>query len=316
MSSLSRELDRYLTIRRSLGFDLGVEERILRRFIAFAEREDTKYISTDLFLRWQEAFGGRANRRTWSARLGTVRLFAQWLHGIDQKHQVPPRALIPGRYHRARPYIYSDEEIRRIIDTAAELPSINGIRALTYSTLFGLIAVTGLRISEAVSLNVGDVDLEIGVLTVRRGKLGKARVLPLSESTTVQLVAYATERDRLSGARAEPFFVSDAGERVTGNGARYNFAAVCQTIGLRPAEKFRRKGRGPRIHDLRHTFAVRTLVNWYRTGMDPSREMIKLTTYLGHTNPANTYWYIEAVPELLDLASRRAEASLAQEVRT
>ena len=313
MSTLSKELDRYLTIRRSLGYDLGTAERILRRFIAFAEREDAEYISTDLFLRWQKAFG-RANRNTWATRLGMVRLFAQWLHCMDPRHEVPPQALIPGRYRRARPYIYSDEEIRRIVETAAELPSINGIRALTCSTLFGLIAVTGLRISEALSLDVADVDLKAGVLTLRRGKLGKARLLPLSDSTVFRLASYAKERDRLLGSPPEPFFVSDHGERVTDCGARYNFAAVCQTIGLRPAEKFGRHGHGPRIHDLRHTFAVRTLVNWYRTGKDPAREMIKLTTYLGHADPANTYWYIEAVPELLDLASQRAEASLAQEV--
>jgi integrase len=306
MSTFSRELDRYLTIRRSLGYDLGTAERILRRFIAFAERENAEYINTALFLRWQEAFG-HANRQTWSRRLGMVRLFALWLHSIDQKHEVPPQALIPDRYRRPRPHIYSDEEIRRIVETAAELPSINGVRALTCSTLFGLIAVTGLRVSEAISLDVADVNLEAGLLTLRRGKLGKARLLPVSDCTRGQLVAYAKERDRLLGASPEPFFVSDRGERLTDCGARYNFAAVCQTVGLRPVEKFKRHGRGPRIHDLRHTFAVRTLVNWYRAGKNPAQEMIKLTTYLGHASPSHTYWYIEAVPELLDLASRRVE---------
>jgi integrase/recombinase XerD len=314
MSTLSEELDRYLTIRRALGYDLKTAERILRRFIAFAEQEGANLISTDLFLRWRDAFG-RANRHTWSARLGIVRIFAQWLHGIDSRHEVPPQALIPGRYRRARPYIYSDEEIRRIVEAAAELSSINGIRALTCPTVFGLIAVTGLRVSEALSLDVADIDLETGILTLRRGKLGKARLLPLSASTTARLATYARERDRLLGATPEPFFVSDHGERLTDCGARYNFAVVCQNIGLRPMEKFNRHGRGPRIHDLRHTFAVRTLVNWYRTGKDPAREMIKLTNYLGHANPAHTYWYIEAVPELLELASERSVASLAQEVR-
>ncbi|MGH6837505.1 MAG: tyrosine-type recombinase/integrase [Methylocella sp.] len=315
MSALSRELDRYLTIRRSLGYELDTAERILRRFIAFAEQQGADHISTDLFLRWQNAFG-RANRQTWAGRLGIVRLFAQWLHGINPGHEVPPQALIPSRYRRTRPYIYSDEEIRRIIDAAAALPSINGIRALTCSTLFGLIAVTGLRISEAISLDVGDVDLETGVITLRRGKLGKTRLLPLSDSTTARLTAYAKERDRLLGARPESFFVSERGERPTDCGTRYNFASVCQIIGLRPAEKFNRHGCGPRIHDLRHTFAVRTLVDWYRTGKDPAREMIKLTTYLGHSDPAHTYWYIEAVPELLELASRRAEAFLAGEAQS
>lgn len=309
MSTLCKELDHYLTVRRSLGYSLKTAEQNLRKFISFAEQQDAEYLSTALFLRWQEAFGS-ANRQTWSRRLGMVRLFAQWLHCIDSKHEVPPQALIPTRYRRARPYIYSDEEIRRIVETAAELTSINGIRALTCSTLFGLIAVTGLRISEALSLDVADVDLEAGLITLRRGKLGKARLVPVSDSTTIRLGAYAKERDRLLGAPSKPFFVSDHGQRLTDCGARYNFAAVCQSIGLRPAQKFKKHGRGPRIHDLRHTFAVRTLVNWYRAGNDPAREMIKLTTYLGHTDPVHTYWYIEAVPELLDLASRRVEGEV------
>jgi integrase/recombinase XerD len=313
MSTLSKELDRYLSIRRSLGYDLGTSERILRKFILFADHENAEYISTKLFLRWQETFG-HANRQTWACRLGIIRLFTQWLVGMDQKHEVPLQALIPRQYRRARPYIYSDEEIKAIVETASKLPSANGIRSLTYSTFFALIAVTGLRISEAISLDVADVDLDVGLITLRRGKLGKARLLPISGSTTVQLIAYAKERDRLLGTPPEPFFVSDLGKRLNDCIARYNFASVCQTIGLRPAEKFNRHGHGPRIHDLRHTFAVRTLINWYRTGADPSREMIKLSTYLGHSNPAHTFWYIEAVPELLDLASQRTEDFLAHEV--
>ena len=310
MTNLSKELDRYLTIRRTLGYKLATEECVLRRFTAFAEREGADNITTDLFLRWRKAFG-QAKRKTWSKRLTTVRVFARWLHSIDAKHEIPPNGLIPGCQNRPRPYIYSEEEIRRIVDGAAELPSYNGIRALTCSTLFALIAVTGLRVGEALSLEVADVDLETGVITLRQGKLGKARLLPVSESTRARLIAYSEERDRLLGAPSKPFFVADRGGRLTPCGAQFNFAAVCQAIGLRPAQKFKRHGRGPRIHDLRHTFAVRTLLNWYRTGKDPSREMIKLTTYLGHKNPAHTYWYIQAVPELLDLASQRAEAKVA-----
>jgi len=311
MSALSKELDRYLAIRCNLGYSLATDERILRKFIDFAERENAEYVGTALFLQWQKAFGS-ANNQTWAHRLRTVRIFAQWLHCMDPKHEVPPQSLLPSRFRRPRPYIYSEDEIRRIVESAAELPSIHGIRSLTCSTLFGLIAVTGLRISEALSLDVGDVDLDTGVLTLRRGKLGKARLLPVSDCTKARLASYAKERDRLLGAPSEPFFVADRGERLTDCGARYNFAAVCQSIGLRPSQKFHKHGRGPRIHDLRHTFAVRTLVNWYRTSKDPAREMIKLTTYLGHADPAHTYWYIEAVPELLDLASRRLETEVQQ----
>jgi integrase len=306
MNALSQELDRYLSIRRSLGYKLSTDERILRKFIKFVESVGTEYITTALFLRWRTAFG-KANNQTWAHRLGTVRIFAQWLHTMDSRHEIPPQSLIPSRVRRPHPYIYSEEDIRRIVETAAELPSINGIRALTCSTLFGLIAVTGLRVSEALSLDADDVDLDNGVITLQQGKLGKARLLPVSDSTRVRLADYTKKRDRLLGAPSQAFFVADHGNRLTDCGARYNFAAVCQMIGLRSPQKFNRHGRGPRIHDLRHAFAVRTLLNWYRHSAEPAREMIKLSTYLGHSKPAHTYWYIEAVPELLELAAKRVE---------
>ena len=188
MSSLSKELDRYLTIRRSLGYDLGTTERNLRKFITFAQQENAEYISTALFLRWQEAFGN-ANKQTWGCRLGMVRVFAQWLHCVDPKHEVPPQSLIPNRIRRARPYIYSEDEIRRIVSAAAELPSANGIRSLSVSTLFGLIAVTGLRVSEALSFDTSDIDPDCGVLTLRRGKLGKA---PATAGFRVRLPDYGS----------------------------------------------------------------------------------------------------------------------------
>lgn len=314
MNTLSQELDRYLEIRRSLGYNLRTTARVLRRFIAFAELKHADYITTDLFLRWQEGFG-HAHRETWARRLGMVRIFARWLQGIDPRNEVPPSALIPQRYLRKRPYIYSHEEIQRIIQAAAALPSIYGFRGLTFSTFFGLIAVGGLRISETILLDVGDIDLEAGVVTIRHGKNGKARYNPISASTTAKLTVYAKERRRLLGGDQEAFFLSERGGRLTDCCVRYNFALVCKNIGLRPRQQFFRHGRGPRVHDLRHTFAVQTLLNWYRTGKDAAAEMIKLTTYLGHANPAHTYWYIEAVPELLELASQRAVKALAKEVR-
>jgi integrase/recombinase XerD len=312
--SLRHELDRYLTVRRSLGYDLGTSERVLRRFIDFAEAEQAQHITTALFLRWRDTFG-QAGRQTWAARFGMVRLFAQWLHGLDPTHELPPRGLIPSRYRRMRPYIYNEMEIVAIVDAAAELPSVYGMRGLTCSTLFGLIAVTGLRISEALGLDTVDVGLHEGVLRIRRGKLGKERLIPLADSVTERLRTYAGERDRLLGLTPEPFFVTCGGDRLGDCGARYNFALVCQRIGLRAPQQYGRHGRGPRIHDLRHSFAARTIIDWYRTGKDPSREMIKLTTYLGHTTPDNTYWYIEAVPELLELASHRVIESVDQEAR-
>lgn len=302
--SLRAHLDRYLMIRRSFGHDLGASERVLGRFVNFAESQGAQHISTDLFMKWRAVFG-QARRETWAARLGMVRLFARWLHGLDPANEIPPHGPIPRRYRRSPPYIYSEEEIARIVKTAQVLPSVYGLRGHTFSTLFGLIAMTGLRISEALALDCEDVDLDLGVLTVRCGKGGNARLVPLHDSVTSRLAAYARERDRLLGFTPQPFFATERGTRPNGCSARYNFAVVCQRIGLRPAQKYLRHGRGPRIHDLRHSFAARTILGWYRTGKDPASEIIKLTTYLGHTKPENTYWYIEAVPELLELASQR-----------
>lgn len=303
--SIAPQLDRYLSVRRSLGYDLRTDERILRRFARFAEEEGALRIDTALVLRWDASLPD-VGTSTRSARFGKVRLFVQWLSGIDPAHDVPPRGLLPDRYVRQRPYIYSDAEIASIIAAAKALPSIYGLRALTCSTLFGLIAVTGLRISEALALDDDDLDAGDAVLRVRRGKLGRERLLPLDPSVVARLSAYAAERDRLLGTAAPALFVTEKGTRLTDCCARYNFAQVCQRIGLRADQRYGRHGRGPRIHDLRHSFAVRTMIGWYRTGKDPAREMIRLTTYLGHTDPSHTFWYLEAVPELLDLAMTRA----------
>lgn len=163
-----------------------------------------------------------------------------------------------------------------------------------------------------IALDDDDVDLDEGVITVKRGKNGTARYVPLAPTTVARLRAYRAERMRLLGPTPGPFFLMETGKRPTDCCARYNFAAVSQTLGLREPQRFCKHGRGPRIHDLRHTFAVRTIIGWYRKGLDPDREMIKLSTYLGHAKPEHTYWYIEAVPELLQLASKRAEQALAE----
>jgi integrase/recombinase XerD len=305
MNTFADALKRYLEIRRSLGFSLDTAERILRKFVLFADAKGAAYMSTDLFLLWQNTFG-TASSKTWPKRLSVVRGFAGWLNSVDPKHQVPPRGLCPGKVRRGHPYIYSEDQIRQIVKAADGLPSTNGIRGLTYSTLFGLIAVTGLRISEEVALDDDDVDLNDGIVAVRCGKLKKERILPVSESTVNHLRAYRKECNRLLGKVPIPFFVSDNGIRVTDCSTRYNFASVGRSIGLRSFERFKQHGTGPKVHDLRHTFAVRTMLDWDRLGQDPAREMIKLTTYLGHSDPKDTYWYIEAVPELLQLASERA----------
>lgn len=303
--NLASQLDRYLAVRRSLGYDLRTSERALRRFVRFADDAGAQHIDTGLFLRW-DASQPAAGSSTRSARLGMVRLFALWLSSADPAHEAPPRGLLPDRTMRKRPYIYSKAEIGDIIAAASELPSTYGMRGLTCSTFFGLIAVTGLRISEALALDTDDLDAATGVLRVRHGKLGKERLLPLDPTVAEQLIAYATERDRLLNRASEPLFVRCDGARLSEWSARASFARISRTVGLREYSRFKRHGNGPRIHDLRHTFAVRTMIDWYRADKDPAREMIRLTTWLGHASPDHTFWYIEAVPELLELAMARA----------
>lgn len=309
MTRLSVLLNRYLELRRSFGYDLSTSGRILRRFVAFAESEGVEHVSADLFLRWKQSFG-TANENTWAARLVMVRLFAIWLQTMDSEHEIPPAGLISGRKHRPRPYIYSETEVARIVSTAATLPSDYGLRGRTCSTAFGLMAVTGLRISEAVGLEDRDIDLKTAVVVVRKGKLGKPRFLPITPCAVQHLAIYRKYRNRFGNCDEPRFFQWDTGQRLTDCGLRYNFAQVCQQIGLREPQELRKHGRGPRIHDLRHTFAVRAILRWYREGRDPDREMSKLSAYLGHAAPEHTYWYIEAVPELLRLAVERSERSL------
>jgi site-specific recombinase XerD len=273
--------------------------------VAFAEREGESYITTQLVLRWTRQ-PSQAQPATWASWVAMVRRFARWWSASDPRTEVPPEGLLPHRYRRQPPYIYSDDEIERIMWAAAQLPSANGMRALTYSTFFGLVAATGMRMSEGLALDRSDVDLHQGILTVQRTKFGKSRLIPVHASTREALERYAVQRDRILRRVETPaFFVSEQGRRITQWSTRYNFARVSQQIGLRLPARGCRHGHGPRLHDLRHRFAVRTLIEWYRTGRDVEREIPKLATYLGHVHVNDTYWYIEAVPELLQLATER-----------
>jgi integrase len=220
---------------------------------------------------------------------------------------------LPDRYRRRPPYIYSDKEVERLVREAKRLASPRGLRALTYSTLFGLLASTGVRLGEALALDRDDVDLSAGVLAVRRTKFGKSRFVPVHDSARAALRRYAQQRDRLLPHTASPaFLVSERGTRITHSIAEYTFVVVSRTVGLRPPACGRRRGHGPRLHDMRHRLAVKALIRWYRQGRDVNCEMPKLATYLGHVHVADTYWYIEAVPELLRLATERATSTREQ----
>jgi integrase len=193
---------------------------------------------------------------------------------------------------------------------AARLPSPTGLRSVTYATLIGLLAATGLRPGEALGLDVPDVNLATGVLTVRESKFGKTRFVPVENSTRVALTYYAERRDKLCPRRRiDAFLVSEGGTRLVPSTARRTFAKLSRTIGLREPMRGKRIGRGPRFQDIRHTFATRKLLEWYRAGLDVERNMPGLATFLGHVDVAHTYWYIEAIPELLQLATERLMAN-------
>ena len=305
MSGLLQALQDYLEIRRALGFKLCKAERCLRGFLAFMEEEGASHITIELALSWARR-PADAQLVTWARRLAIIRHFAAWYSAREPMTEVPPEGLIPYTTRRKPPHIYSDEEIVSLVQAAGELRSPKGIRGHTFATIFGLLAVTGMRVSEVVALDRGDVDLKEALLTIRRTKFGKSRMVPLHSSTRDVLMEYAKVRDRLFPATTTPaFFLSERRTRVTDGATRYNFAAVSRQVGLREPTEGNRHGHGPRLHDMRHRFAARTLIDWYRAGLDVEREMPKLSAYLGHVHVNDTYWYIEAVPELLQLATER-----------
>jgi integrase len=300
---LQQALNDYLRIRRSLGYRLREPEGLLRNFVAFLQAERAPYISRQLALRWATQ-PAKAQPATWAGRLGIIRRFAIWHSATEPRTEIPPAGLLPHRYRRKPPHIYSDEEIEKILRGSQQLPSPNGLRARTYTTLFGLLVATGMRVNEALGLDRVDVNLERGILHIRRTKFGKSRYVPVHASTVEALKKYAEVRDRLFPAPLIPaFFISEKGSRITEWIARYTFAKISQRIGLRASAKGH--GRGPRLQDMRHRFAARTLIHWYRAGFDVERELPKLSTYLGHVHVNDTYWYLEAVPELLQLATDR-----------
>jgi integrase len=297
---LLEALEEYLALRRALGFILDAPCRALHSFVAYAEHEGAFSISTDLALKW--AMLPDCQPAQWANRLSMVRRFARYMSALDARTEIPPDGLLPHRFRRKCPYIYTEEEITHLIGAAQNLSSPLGLRAATYSTLFGLLAVTGMRVSEPVALDRDDIDLTRGILIIRRTKFGKSRMLPLHATTVEALRHYHKLRDRVF-RNTKSFFVSERGIRLTVWSVRKTFILLSRQTGLRGPED----SRGPRLHDLRHRFAIETLLSWYRAGIDVERRMPELSAYLGHVHVNDTYWYISAVPELLQLATLRLE---------
>lgn len=295
----------YLALRRALGYRLVRPEKLLNQFLTHLEATHQNIVTVQNALTWaQQPTNGASN--WWGYRLSTVRGFATYLHALDPTHEVPAAELLPQRPQRATPYLYSDADVTALMTAANSLST--PLRRATTATLIGLLAVTGIRVGEAIALDSNDVDLNTGRLLVRHGKFDKTRELWLHPTTLDALQRYQRLRDRaapVTGTSA--FFVSSAGTRLLYCNVHNTFHRLVARAGLTPRSTSCR----PRIHDLRHSFAVQAMIDAYTTGQDGQVRLTLLSTWLGHVHPASTYWYLSAAPELMAVAGLRLEAHLA-----
>ncbi len=307
MNTLREAVRDYLEMRRSLGFKLLETGKLLPAFVKFLEAHRSSFITTRLALAWAQQ-PSTVQPAEWARRLGVVRTFARYRSATDPRTQIPSPGLLPFKPKRARPYLYSEEEIRSLLRAALRMPyrfQRGKLRPWTFYCLFGLLSVTGLRIGEARNLELSDVDLKAGVLTIRGAKFGKTRLVPLHTSTCAVLGDYLARRQRhWAGRTVSSFlFLSSWGNRLDGGEIHRTFYTLSRQIGLRgPSDSH-----GPRLHDMRHRFATNTLVQWYRSGQDPERRLPLLSAFLGHVHVADTQWYLEGSPELMREAMRRLE---------
>jgi integrase/recombinase XerD len=299
MSALSEHLRGYLRLRRLLGHELADAARLLPRFVAYLDANEIEFVTVKATVDWSLEPNALERTTVWGRRFMVARGFARYLSGIDPRTEVPPAGLIPIRRQWRPPFIYSEADVAALMDQARRsIPQ--PLRAATYETLIGLLASTGLRVGEAIRLDRHDIDWDEGVLLVRRSKFGKSRVVPLRSSTLEALHEYARRRDRLCPRPAsESFFVSLRGTRVIYACVWPTHRMLCERAGVGAGA-----AHPPRVHDHRHSFAVRTLVGWYRDGHDIQARLPWLATYLGHREPRYTYHYLSAAPELLEHAAR------------
>jgi integrase len=305
MNSLQPSVDEYLSLRRHLGFTLEQAGYLLPDFAAYMAEAGTSTVTIDLALAWaKQPADGSAG--WWQARLSIARNYVRYLHGIDPSHEIPPDGLLPRGRQRVEPHIYTEAAIFGLMSAAGALGT--DLRAATYTTLIGLLVTTGMRSGEAIRLDRSDIDWDEGVLFIRLTKFGKSRELVLAPTTVDALRRYDGVRRRCCPRPQTPaFFVSAIGARLRRNALNKTFHELIRRTGLEPKSGVR----WPRPHDLRHTFAVNTLVDWYRSGLEINSKMYLLSTYLGHTNPTHTYWYLSSTLSLLTLATNRLEAAQA-----
>ena len=300
MSVLGRAVTDYLTLRRSLGYKLDAHHRLLPQFVVFLEQRHATVVTTALALEWATQPAGSAV--WWHQRLAVVAGFARHLQASDPRHQVPPTDLLPAKFRRAIPYLYSEADVTVLMQAAQGIRS--PLKAATYQTLIGLLSVTGMRIGEVIGLDRSDVVLPAQSLTVRHGKNGRSREVALHPTTVIALDAYAQARDELCPHPMGPsFLVTGSGRRLHKGTVWHEFDRLRRCCGL-DRETL---GRQARVHDFRHSFVLRTLISWYQQDLDIEARLPLLSTFLGHVHPSDTYWYFEAAPQLLALAAQRLD---------
>lgn len=300
MMCLADAAKQYLSVRRALGYKLRHHTWWLPDFVSFLDTRGSSVITTALALEWARQ-PVHASPGWWVKRLSAIRQFARYHHAFDSNTEIPPRDLIPYRPQRLTPHLYTAAEIDTLMREASRLQT--PLLAASYTTIIGLLAATGMRVSEALGLDKHDIDWHRMLLTVRASKFGKSRHVPLHKTTVTALRQYARKRDRLRPHRRSPaFFLSSTGSRVFHQNFHHVFLDLLERTGLDTGP-----GRRPRLHDLRHTFAMRIVHEWYRAGIDVERRLPWLSTYLGHVSPLSTYWYLTATPDLLAAACTRAE---------
>ena len=275
----------------------------MHEFVSFLKKNGSQHITSKLAAEYATQ---RQDEKpvSWARRFIIIRGFARYRIGADPRTEIPPVGLLQFRSRRARPYLYTADEIRRLLNAALTMESPHPLQAQTHYCLFGLLAVSGLRLGEAINLQPQDVDWSEGVLTIRGAKFGKSRLVPLHLSTRSELFDYAQRRDEIFARRSvSHFFVTSRGTKLEKTNLSRIFRELSRRIGIRkPGVRH-----GPRLHDFRHRFAIQTLLRWYRSGAQVNRRLPVLSTYLGHVNVSGTYWYLGSTPELLAVASKLIE---------
>lgn len=304
MSPLEQDLADYLQLRHSLGHDLAEAGWLLPNFVAYLQNHGLRTVTVEAALAWAQQSPTGKGASVASRRMTAARGFARYLSGIDPSTEVPPLGLIPSWQRWRRPFIYAPADIDAILGLARD-SIVSPLRASTYETLLGLLAVSGLRIGEAIKLDRSDVDWDQGVLLIRESKFGKSRLVPLHPSTMGALTEHGRLRDELQPRPKDAsFFVSLTRKRLSYAVVQDTFRQLINSAGIGTDSPS-----PPRLHDFRHTFAVRTLLGWYRNDEDVQAKIPSLSTYLGHREPASTYWYLSAAPELLALAAARQDTA-------